>query len=106
MSGGDGARQNRNGRKPKGRGTGLPTMATRQPGSFPTDAGESHHMQRKTTVTHYLDQGTPVPMIRLRGHWLKHAGFCQGQKIQVEVAAGTLVLRGVTESAEPLAHAW
>ena len=58
-------------------------------------------MQRKTTVTHYLDQGTPVPMIRLRGHWLKHAGFNQGQQVHVEVAAGTLVLRGVTDPTEP-----
>lgn len=58
-------------------------------------------MQRKTTVTHYLDQGTPVPMIRLRGHWLKRAGFSQGQQVHVEIAAGTLVLRGVTDPAGP-----
>ena len=61
---------------------------------------ESHDMQRKATVTHYLDQGTPVPMIRLRGQWLRRAGFDQGQQVRVEVAAGTLVLRGVTEPSE------
>lgn len=54
-------------------------------------------MQRTTTVTDFLERGTVVPMIRLRGHWLTRAGFSLGQQIHVEVAAGTLVLRGVTE---------
>jgi hypothetical protein len=35
-------------------------------------------MHRKATVTSYFDARVTVPMIRLRGRWLKRAGFREG----------------------------
>ncbi|MGH8241585.1 MAG: SymE family type I addiction module toxin [Steroidobacteraceae bacterium] len=34
----------------------------------------------------------PMPLLRLRGRWLKHAGFEIGSTVQVSVSAGRLVL--------------
>lgn len=59
-------------------------------------------MHRKTTVTSCFDQGMSVPMIRLRGRWLKHAGFREGDAVRVEVAEGRLVL---TQPGDPAPHA-
>jgi Toxin SymE, type I toxin-antitoxin system len=49
-------------------------------------------MRRKATVTSYFDARASVPMIRLRGQWLLQAGFREGDLIEVEVAAGRLIL--------------
>ena len=38
------------------------------------------------------DQST-VPEIRLCGEWLKDAGFKEGNKIEVEVGSGVMVLK-------------
>jgi hypothetical protein len=49
-------------------------------------------MHRKATVTSYFDASTTVPMIRLRGRWLTHAGFREGDALRIEVKEGRLVL--------------
>ena len=49
-------------------------------------------MRRKATVTSYFDTRASVPMIRLRGQWLLRAGFREGDPLEIEVAAGRLVL--------------
>jgi hypothetical protein len=49
-------------------------------------------MHRKATVTSYFDARVTVPMIRLRGQWLKRAGFCEGDALRIEVQDGYLVL--------------
>ena len=38
-------------------------------------------------------QGYSVPLIRLRGKWLKEAGFTAGQKVSVLVEHGRLTIR-------------
>ena len=47
---------------------------------------------RKITVTYGFQDNASVPMIRLRGKWLKLAGFEEGTLVQVDVAGGRLVL--------------
>ena len=47
---------------------------------------------RKTTVTYTFRDNATVPMIRLRGQWLKDAGFDEGTVLQVAVSAGKLTL--------------
>ena len=37
----------------------------------------------------------PMPFLRLRGRWLKQAGFDIGARVQVSVSAGRLVLEVV-----------
>jgi Toxin SymE, type I toxin-antitoxin system len=49
-------------------------------------------MHRKATVTSYFDARVTVPMIRLRGRWLKRAGFREGDALRIEVEDGRLVL--------------
>lgn len=49
-------------------------------------------MHRKATVTSYFDARVTVPMIRLRGGWLKRAGFREGDALRIEVEEGRLVL--------------
>jgi hypothetical protein len=49
-------------------------------------------MHRKATVTSYFDARVTVPMIRLRGRWLKRAGFREGDVLRIEVQDGRLVL--------------
>lgn len=49
-------------------------------------------MHRKATVTSYFDARVTVPMIRLRGQWLKRAGFREGDALRIEVQDGRLVL--------------
>jgi hypothetical protein len=51
---------------------------------------------RKTTVTYSYRENGSVPMIRLRGKWLRNAGFEQGMKVQVEVAASRITLVQLT----------
>lgn len=51
---------------------------------------------RKATVSYSFRDNTTVPMIRLRGKWLKRAGFDEGARVEVIVADGSLTLT-VTE---------
>jgi Toxin SymE, type I toxin-antitoxin system len=51
-------------------------------------------MHRKATVTSYFDARATVPMIRLRGQWLKRAGFREGDALRIEVQDGRLILTG------------
>lgn len=53
---------------------------------------------RKATVTYSFRDNRSVPMIRLRGDWLRHAGFEEGRQIHVDVAAGKVTLILATES--------
>lgn len=54
-------------------------------------------MQRSTTVTNILEAGSTVPMIRLRGWWLRTAGFCEGTKVRIEVRERKLTLTVIEE---------
>lgn len=47
---------------------------------------------RKITVTYSFRRNRSVPMLRLRGDWLKRAGFEEGAYVQVDVALGKLIL--------------
>jgi len=47
---------------------------------------------RKITVTYSFRENRTVPMIRLRGQWLKRAGFDEGAVLQVAVSEGRLTL--------------
>lgn len=47
---------------------------------------------RKVTVTYSIRERDSVPMIRLRGKWLKGAGFEEGRLVRVDVAEGKLIL--------------
>jgi hypothetical protein len=53
---------------------------------------------RKATVTYSFRKNKSVPMIRLRGDWLRRAGFSEGMPIQVHVAGGKLTLTAGEES--------
>jgi toxic protein SymE len=39
-----------------------------------------------------------VPYLRLRGHWLRQAGFAVGQKVDIHVADGCITIIPVRES--------
>ena len=49
-------------------------------------------MHRKITVASCFDRGEIIPMIRLRGRWLRRAGFQEGQRLRLEVEDGKLIL--------------
>jgi hypothetical protein len=59
-------------------------------------------MHRKATVTSYFDARVTVPMIRLRGRWLKRAGFREGDALRIEVQEGYLVLSRPRDPIPPL----
>lgn len=47
---------------------------------------------RKATVSYSFRDNTTVPMIRLRGKWLKRAGFEEGTLVEITVSDGSLTL--------------
>ena len=47
---------------------------------------------RKMTVTYSFRDNRTVPTLRLRGEWLKRAGFDEGTPVVVDVAYGRLIL--------------
>jgi toxic protein SymE len=51
---------------------------------------------RKATVGYSFRDNIAVPMIRLRGKWLKRAGFEEGTLVEIAVSDGRLTLT-VTE---------
>jgi len=51
---------------------------------------------RKATVSYSFRDNATVPMIRLRGKWLKRAGFEEGTLVEIAVSDGSLTLT-VTE---------
>ena len=51
---------------------------------------------RKATVSYSFRDNTTVPMIRLRGKWLKRAGFEEGTPVEITVADGRLTLTAAT----------
>lgn len=53
---------------------------------------KSKDAMRKTTVTYTFRDNATVPMIRLRGQWLKDAGFDEGTILRVAVSEGRLTL--------------
>ena len=50
--------------------------------------------RRRVTVSASLSPETivEIPIIRMCGHWLAHAGFGLGKRVQVHVAQGFMVL--------------
>jgi hypothetical protein len=55
---------------------------------------------RKATVTYYFGGDPCVPMIRLRGRWLKMAGFDKGTPFRIDVTQGRLTLTAVEANQE------
>jgi hypothetical protein len=55
---------------------------------------------RKATVTYDFGGDPCVPMIRLRGRWLKIAGFDKGTPFRIDVTQGRLTLTAVEEGRE------
>ena len=53
---------------------------------------------RKATVTYSFQGRDSVPMIRLRGRWLEKAGFEEGMRVHVDVAAGRLTILSIDET--------
>jgi hypothetical protein len=51
---------------------------------------------RTVTVTYTVRERDTVPMIRLRGKWLTVAGFQEGQRVQVDVVSGRIILSTTT----------
>ena len=49
---------------------------------------------------HHGGEGNSVPMIRLRGKWLRQAGFIAGREVTVIVERGRLVLLTMEERVE------
>ena len=54
----------------------------------------------KATVTYYFGGNPSVPKIRLRGRWLKVAGFDKGTPFRIDVSQGRLTLTAVEDSRE------
>jgi Toxin SymE, type I toxin-antitoxin system len=52
---------------------------------------------RRARVVSYWGGREPVPMLRLRGKWLRAAGFALGRRLEVQVAAEELVIRPAPE---------
>jgi len=55
---------------------------------------------RKATVTYSFRENRSVPMLRLRGEWLKRAGFEEGRQVHIEVADGRITLILADDGAE------
>jgi len=84
----------------------MPACAPAPDSISPNFAPISHQDRsvRRYTVTDGLrnirdpdGRSVPAPMLRLRGAWLKRAGFAIGVRVTVRVSAGRLVI----EVAEP-----
>jgi len=58
-------------------------------------------MDRRVRVTRYYTGAKSTPMIRLRGHWLRAAGFPQGTAVAIAVHHGKLVLTKEDQPAGP-----
>ena len=52
----------------------------------------SYSYQRPLLDRRYGDPDGKVPYLRLRGEWLRRAGFTIGDRVRVEVEAGRLVV--------------
>lgn len=58
----------------------------------------SSHTESRAARPRYLPIA-PMPFLRLRGRWLKQAGFAIGANVRVEVGPGRLVVEVI--DAEP-----
>ena len=59
--------------------------------TIPTPTGTSHQ-ERWLTVGLYPEPRPQTPWIRLRGQWLKNAGFTPQTRVRVKVMTGCLVI--------------
>lgn len=53
--------------------------------------------ERKLTVSSFWNETYAVPMLRLRGEWLRGAGFESGSRVVVRATRGRLVFSLLTE---------
>jgi len=56
---------------------------------------------RKVTVARISQEAGSVPMIRLRGKWLKLAGFEEGRPVRIDVCLGKLTLTMADDASTP-----
>lgn len=68
-----------------------PKLARRRKSAVGTVRRAKVHARTCRLESGYVD----YPLIRLSGRWLDDAGFLQGQRFEVEVSEGKLVLRTV-----------
>lgn len=54
--------------------------------------------RRLVTVSCCYDRSKPVPMLRLRGKWLRALGFEKERRVEIEEAPGRLILRLVKDA--------
>ena len=47
----------------------------------------------RTVYLPILEKAAPIPALRLKGRWLEQAGFGIGERIEILVTAGELVLK-------------
>ena len=69
--------------------------------ALPTEAGT---MKRRLAIEEFNGgfQTQPATAIRLKGHWLRLAGFPAGAQVEVEIlAAGVLAVRVVRPEETP-----
>lgn len=62
-----------------------------------TAAPNASMKARKLTVGYapLNKPGVEVPYLRLRGHWLRNAGFAIGRYVKVEVSEGRLTIQPI-----------
>lgn len=65
---------------------------------FSTMEAKKAHAKRKSKVQEYYRElrwggGVLDPQLRLRGRWLKEAGFAPGTETEIEVRDGELVIK-------------
>ena len=64
--------------------------------STPPTGNASMKARKLTVGSAPLDlPGTYVPYLRLRGRWLREAGFAIGRNVKVEVSEGRLTLEPI-----------
>jgi hypothetical protein len=79
----------------------LPPSQPTQDDSLPIKTRAHAHRaclkSRRMKVGYYpvYSPGADVPCLRLRGRWLKAAGFAIGRNVKVEVSEGRLMIEAV-----------
>lgn len=60
--------------------------------------GRSFYAYTYTHRHHNRRLHPPVPYLRLRGHWLRQAGFAIGQKVDIHIGDGRITIVPIASS--------